>query len=84
MTRQPAHRTKHQPHLADVKKFLVALIFGVVVVAICQPVVGFVLEYGITAGVFAAKDKADLAVGAKGIAYVLGGIVFYLKARKDS
>ena len=66
------------------KKLLVALIFGVVVVAICQPVVGFVLEYGITAGVFAAKDKADLAVGAKVIAYVLGGIVFYLKARRDA
>lgn len=66
------------------KKILIALIWGAVVVFICQPVVGFLLEYGITAGVFAAKDKADLAVGAKYIAYSLGAIVFYLKVRKDA
>ena len=66
------------------KKLLVALIWGAIVVFICQPVVGFLLEYGITAGVFAAKDKADLAVGAKFIAYALGALVFYLKVRKES
>lgn len=66
------------------KKILIASVSAVVVILLARPVVGFLLEYGITAGVFAAKDKADLAIGAKYIAYALGGLVFYIKVRKEN
>lgn len=64
------------------KQLLIASVICVVVVLICQPVIGYLFEFGISAGVFAAKNKPDLATGAKFIAYGLGGIAFYLSFRK--